>query len=109
MDLRMGKRVEEVVELSRDRRGRTRAVTLYSKKKRRKKGTWALNQVAHVIRTLAASQRASADAYLERHDRSNRKKPDGWIRDLPYNVYRAVRRGGKKLRAISPLPLPGDD
>jgi hypothetical protein len=109
MDLRMGKRVEEVIQLRRDQGGRRRAVTLYSKKKRLKQGTWGLNQVGHVFRTFAASQRAAADAYLDRHDSSSRKKPDGWVRDLPYNVYRAARRGAKKLRAIAPLPLPGDD
>jgi hypothetical protein len=109
MDLRMGKRVREVVQLRRDQTGRTRAITLYSKKRRRSKGTWGLNQVGRVVRTIAASQKAFAETYLERHDRSRRKKTDGWIRDLPYNVYRAVRRGGKKLRAISPLPCPGDD
>ncbi len=109
MDLRRGKRVQEVVQLRRDRTGRTRANTLYCKRTRRKKGTWGLNQIGHVVRTIAASQRASADAYLSRHDRSSRKKTDGWVRDLPYNVYRAARRGAKKLRAISPLPLPGDD
>lgn len=109
MDLRMGKGVEEVVQLTRTASGRVRATTLYRKRKRKKRGTWGLNQVEKVVRTIASSQRAFADSYLERHNESIRKKKDGWIRDMPYNVYRAARRGGKKLRAISPLPLPDDD
>jgi hypothetical protein len=109
MDLRMGKGVQEVVVLRRQPGGRLRATTLYEKRKRRKKGTWGLNQVGKVVRTFAASQRAAAEAYLERHERSSRKKKDGWVRDLPYNVYRAARRGAKKLRAVALLPLPGDD
>jgi hypothetical protein len=109
MDLRMGKRVREVIHVGRDEAGRVKAISVYRKQKRKKKSTWGLNQLATVVRTIADSQRTQADAYLRRHDSSARKKKDGWIRDFPYNVYRAARRGAKKLRAISPLPLPGDD
>jgi hypothetical protein len=110
MDLRMGKGVQEVIVIQRGRCDRTRAVRLYQKgKKRKRKGTWELNQVGKVVRTLIASQRASADDYVRRHDASSREKEDGWIRDLPYNVYRAARRGARKLRAVSPLPVFGSD
>jgi hypothetical protein len=36
--------------------------------------------------------------YLERHERSNLKHRDGWVRDLAVNVFRANRAGMKKLR-----------
>jgi hypothetical protein len=105
MDLRMKKSVREVIQIGRDENGKRWAATVYRKRgARKKKGTWGLNQIGKVLRKVAAGQRAAANVYLERHDESNRKKADGWIFDLPYNVYRATRRGLKKVTAATPLP-----
>jgi hypothetical protein len=105
MDLRMNRGVEKVIVLYEDDRGRSSARTVYRRSKRRKKGTGPLRTLGRVVRGLVAGQQAAAKAYLDRHDESNRQKTDGWARDLSYNVYRATRRGLRKVRRVSGLPV----
>jgi hypothetical protein len=104
MDLRMSRGVQEVILLSQDERGRRRPRTVYRRSKRRKKGTDPLGSVGKVVRKLVAAQETAARTYLRRHDESNREKRDGWLRDLSYNVYRANRRGVRKVRGVIGLP-----
>jgi hypothetical protein len=105
MDLRMKKSVREVIQIGRDENGKRCAATVYKKRgERKKKGTWGLSQIGKLMRKVAVGQRAAADVYLKRHNESNRKKADGWLFDLPYNVYRATRRGLKKVTSAVPLP-----
>ena len=73
------------------------ATTLYKQKnKKRRVSRWA--------RPLERSQRKAlraADAYvgelLGRHERSNDKRRDGWMKDGPKNHLRAIRKAYKKL------------
>ena len=37
----------------------------------------------------------AANEYLKRHDRSNRKKRNGAMRDLPGNLRRSAKKGRK--------------
>lgn len=66
------------------------------KKKRQSKGLVRIYERA--ARGLARSNRKSADAYLSRHRRSNKKRRDGWLRDWSYNWTRANRKGGKAFK-----------
>lgn len=43
------------------------------------------------MRKAIRRQLGVAQIYLSRHERSNRRKRDGWLKDLPRNIYRAVR------------------
>jgi Family of unknown function (DUF6312) len=38
------------------------------------------------------------DQYLKRHKRSNRKKKNGWIKDLNKNAFNSLRKGRKKFK-----------
>lgn len=105
MDLRMNKSVREVIQIGEDENGRRCVATVYRKSARgKKKASWGVGEIGKVLRRIAVGQRTAANVYLERHDKSNRNKSDGWLFDLPYNVYRATRRGIKKITSSTGLP-----
>lgn len=88
------KSVRRVVRLGEDG-----PVVLHSRKKdKKKKQTWILEPIEKAGRRVAKAYRAGADSYLSRHDRSNRKNKDGWLRDYPKNAMKAARTGAKKLK-----------
>jgi hypothetical protein len=101
----MTRGVEEVIVLRRDEQGRLRTRTIYRRHTKKKKGTPPVSTVGRVVRKIVSGYETAAKVYLNRHDESNRKKSDGWVRDLSYNTYRAARRGYRKIRRA--LGLPG--
>jgi hypothetical protein len=104
MNVRMSRGVEEVIVLQRDEHGRLRTRTIYRRHKKRKKNTAPVGTVGRVVRKIVSGSESAAKVYLNRHDESNRKKSDGWVRDLPYNTYRAARRGLRRVRRAFGLP-----
>lgn len=81
--------------------GRTEAVLVYrfrTDKKRKKKGSRGLRLIEKLVRRTAKANEAAASEYLFRHERSNRKRRDGWVRDFPVNSYRATQKAGKRLK-----------
>ena len=99
MDLRLSKRVRKIVLLSGD--GGDAEVIYKAKKKKRKKGTTALRRIEKRFRRTGRGNRKGAAEYWRRHNKSNRKRKDGWCRDLVYNFYKANRRRGKVLKTSS--------
>jgi hypothetical protein len=65
--------------------------------RRRSKSRKAKNKLADLFRRVAEAHLATAQAYLERHDQSNSKKKDGWLKDMGNNVYRAVKAGKRRF------------
>jgi hypothetical protein len=104
MDIRVGRGVEEITILYRTDDGKRTARTVYRRGGKRKRGTGPADSLGGIVNQLVASQEAAAKAYRTRHKQSNREKSDGWARDLPYNVYRATRRGLRKVRGAGGLP-----
>lgn len=104
MDLRMSKTVEEIILIRQDDSGRSITRTVYRRRKKTKKGTAPLDSIGKIVRKVASGQQTASEQYLRKHDQSNRDKRDGWLRDLPYNVFRATRRGLKKVRGAFGLP-----
>ena len=41
---------------------------------------------------------ATANSYLSRHENSNTKERDGWLMDMTGNVYKAMRKGRKRMK-----------
>jgi hypothetical protein len=96
--LRLSKGVVRVTRIERDASGNTRAVTLYKKKgKKRKKSSWGLRTPDKGVRRLARAQNTASSSYLDRHEKSSKKK-DGWAVDFPSNIARAGKKGSKKLK-----------
>ena len=97
---RINKSVLKVVRLEKDANGNPAPTVLYKKASKRKKQTGGLRGLEKVVRRYAKAESEYADAYLEKHERSNSKKKDGWLKDLAPNLARAERKGVKKLRLV---------
>ena len=63
-----------------------------------------LRPAEKMTRRWAEATRTAADSYLGRHNRSNKKKKDGWMREYSYNIVKAANRGRKRLK-LRRLPM----
>lgn len=103
--IRPKKSVHAIIAFRKDEQGRTVPVTLWeSPSRKRRKGSPPFRPAEKLARRWAEAQRAAAEGYLARHERSNEKKKDGWARDLAYNLAKASDKGRKKLKVLR-LPL----
>ena len=73
----------------------------YRKSKGKRKRSRALRQTERNVRKLNNAMRTLVDEIDSRHERSTRKKKDGWLRDAPKNTIRAQQKAFKKLRKIT--------
>jgi len=69
---------------------------LYEPKRRRVSKRW--RKLEKFVRRVGKAQSTAADEYLDRHQRSNNKKKNGWIKDLGKNVVKSQRKGLKKVK-----------
>lgn len=83
--------------LTRDRHGRR--VVDYDDDDDRRRTSKRLRPFEKALRKGARRQARVANLYLALHDRSNRRKKNGWMKDFGRNVVKAYRRG-LKLRFI---------
>jgi hypothetical protein len=65
--------------------------------RKKKKMSRGLRAFERWTRRFGRAVTAAGDHYVIRHDRSNRKKRDGWLRDYIFNMARANRQGLKRL------------
>ena len=102
MDIQgVSKSIRRISVLQRDPAGNIVPVVLYQRSRSKKKGTRGFSIFERATRRVMKAQRSAADSYLSRHDQSNKKRRDGWLRDLPTNVVRA----GENVRKELKLPL----
>jgi len=94
---RINASVVKVVQLQEDATGKLTPVVLYKKADKKKKIAGPLRPLEKGIRRMARAQVAFADKYLERHERSNQKNRNGFVRDIIGNVVDAEKAGRKKL------------
>jgi len=66
--------------------------------RKRRLGSKRLRPFEKAMRRMASAEGTAADSYLSRHNRSNSKKKNGWIKDLDKNVIRSSRKGLRKLK-----------
>jgi ribosomal protein L20 len=93
---RLSRSVSRISVFDRDSRGSLRPVVLFDRRKKKKKQTKGLRPVERIVRTVADANDAVASTYARRHRRSNRKRRDGWLRDMLVNVNRAGNKGLKE-------------
>lgn len=95
---RLAKSIRSIIVFAPTDDGSLERTVLYKarEKKKRKRST-LLAPIEAAARRLMSANRTAAEAYLERHDVSARKRRDGWLVDLPNNVLRAGRKGMKKI------------
>jgi hypothetical protein len=73
-------------------------VVVYERKRKRRKSSPMFRGLEKLVRRSARARQVYATTYLERHEASNEKKKDGWLRDRRYNRIRARRKALKVLR-----------
>lgn len=86
--------------LTRDSRGR-RVETDWDRDddRPRRRTSRSLRPIEKMLRNTMRRQAKVASIYLDLHDRSNRNKRNGWVKDLGRNITKATRRG-YKLRFV---------
>jgi hypothetical protein len=98
MDIpRVSDSVRRITVLRKDASGVVVPVTLYQRSAS-KKGTRGFRMFERATRRLMEAQAKGAQSYLSRHNKSNEKKKDGWLRDFNLNLIRASRKGTKALK-----------
>ena len=91
--------IRRIIRLETTPDGATVPVEIYARQSGGKKKTErSLRPMRRAQRQLARAQVAMAAEYLDRFDRSDRKKRNGWLRDNPRNVWKAVRKGSKQIK-----------
>lgn len=91
--------VKRIIRLQKDETGAVAPVTIYKKKGgRSRKVSPALQPIEKAVRRIASAQQTFASSYVDRHNRSNTKRRDGWMVDLIPNLAEAGRSSTKKLR-----------
>ncbi len=76
--------------------GPTKTV-LYKEERRKRKVSKPWRKIEKVVRRLTKAQGAASQEYLERHERANERKKNGWIKKMGTNVQKSLKRGLKKL------------
>ena len=76
----------------------TTPVVVYERKRKRRKGSPMFRRLEKRVRRVSEARQVFATTYLDRHNASNEKKKDGWLRDRRYNRVRARRKAMKVLR-----------
>ena len=71
--------------------------TVYKEKGKRRVSR-RLRPFEKAMRRIGEAASTASNVYLERHEKSNRKKKNGWAKDLGKNISKARRRGIKKLK-----------
>lgn len=74
----------------------TSTVLIKERRKRRVSKQW--RPLEKALRRVSLAQSTAADDYLRRHKRSSQKKKNGAVRDMGKNMWRAQRKGVKKLK-----------
>jgi hypothetical protein len=89
--------VRRITIFDRDSAGSLRPVVIYNRRRNKKKQTKGLKPIERIVRAVADANDAIAGTYVKRHKRSNRKRKDGWLRDVLVNVSKAGDKGRKEL------------
>lgn len=71
--------------------------TIYVTRRSKRKRSRGLRGIEKLVHDFTDASAAFSGNYLRRHRRANRKKRDGWLRDLDRNLVLAARRGRRRL------------
>jgi hypothetical protein len=97
-ELLFSKPVQKVIGLEPDPLGRLRPFRIYSKKaKKKRKVSWVLRPHERTLRRYAEAEATFVNDYLRRHNKSSKKKRNGYLRDLSDNTDKAYRKAMKQF------------
>ena len=89
--------VKSIVITGNDEQGRCRPAVVYRRRGRRKRGSPGLRQLDKLVRRVMRAEESFSSSYLARHDRSNQRRKDGWLRDIVSNTARAIAPAARKI------------
>lgn len=96
--------IKRVTVIKRDGSGEIISRDAYEGERRSKKQSKTLRPIERELRKVLQFQQDVIQNYLGRHERSNEKRRDGWLADMPNNVLRAVKKSKpKKLFRVNKL------
>ena len=78
--------------------GGEKTPTVFFASKSSKSGSKALRPIERMLRRALEAQQTMVTTYLASHNESKAEAKDGWLKDMGNNVYKAVRKAGKKIR-----------
>ena len=96
--MRFSKSIRRITVLERDESGRVTPNVLYERSGKKQRQSPMLKPVETFVRRAAEAGASGAERYVVRHRRSNRKRRNGWLRDVNVNLFRALRRGAKDMK-----------
>ena len=106
---RLPKSVRQIVLLKPDASGVIVPITLFDRRPtdttKKKKGSRLWRPMERAARYMADATATTAGVYADRHRESNRKRKDGWLRDVSRNAIKASEQGAKRVK-ISRLLMP---
>ena len=106
MDLpRLSKTVRRITVLQQDASGAITPVTVFTRGRKKKKGSRLLRPGEAAVRMFAEVSDKATSTYLRRHKKSNRKRRDGWVRDTPANLVDAGQKALKEVRLTRMMGL----
>jgi hypothetical protein len=70
---------------------------VYKRKGAKKRGSPGLRKLDKLVRRVANANETFAGKYLSRHDRSNKRRKNGWLRDIVSNTARAIAPAARKI------------
>lgn len=88
--------IKRVTVIKRDDHGQIVSHEAYEGERKTKKQSRGLRPIERQLRKILEFRSDVIDNYLARHRRSNEKHRDGWLRDMPSNMIRAVRKSKPK-------------
>jgi hypothetical protein len=94
---RLSRQIRRITVFDRDVTGSLRPVVVFDRRKKNKKQTDGLRPIERLVRTAADANDVFGSTYARRHRTSNRKRRDGWLRDLAVNYSKAGNKARKKL------------
>jgi hypothetical protein len=96
--MKLNDNILRVVRLDSAQTGQISAVLLHQRPNPESRVSKKFRPLARLIRSGVKAQAAFADAYLDRHDRANAKKKNGWAKNYGKNLFKAIKAGKKKVK-----------
>lgn len=98
---KLDKIIKRITILQPQPSGELVATTLYKEKRKRRKVSKNMRGLERLTRRSLKASESYIDTYLQRHERSNGKRRDGWLRDYQENTAKAQKKARKELRLRS--------
>jgi hypothetical protein len=95
---KLSKIIKRITVLQAQPSGDLVPTAVYKAKRKRRKISKNMRPLERLTRRSLKASESYINTYLERHERSNRKRRNGWLRDYQDNTFKAQKKARKRLR-----------